>query len=252
MLKILGKASSINVRKVLWTCVELGLPFEREDWGSGFQPTDAPAFRRSTQTPWCPSSRTATSRCGNRTASSASTATARSTRSRRACAVDQWMDWQATDLNRSWSYAFMALARQSPAHQDPAAIQASQQAWTQFMGILEQRLQATGGHVAGAGFAGGHSRRPVGQPVVRDAFREAGAAGGTTAGIARGYRRHGRNGPRTGMPATRPALSRPPAAPARAGPPDQPAHQRAVEADVLQVAARSAPARRPDGARPSS
>ena len=44
MLKILGKASSINVRKVLWTCVELDLPFEREDWGSGFQPTDAPAF----------------------------------------------------------------------------------------------------------------------------------------------------------------------------------------------------------------
>ncbi len=35
MLKILGKAASINVRKVLWTCDELGLPFEREDWGSG-------------------------------------------------------------------------------------------------------------------------------------------------------------------------------------------------------------------------
>ena len=50
MLKILGKASSINVRKVLWTCVELDLPFEREDWGSGFQPTDAPASWRSART----------------------------------------------------------------------------------------------------------------------------------------------------------------------------------------------------------
>lgn len=30
-LRILGKASSINVRKVLWTCEELGLPYERED-----------------------------------------------------------------------------------------------------------------------------------------------------------------------------------------------------------------------------
>jgi glutathione S-transferase len=28
-LKILGRASSINVRKVLWTCAELDLPFER-------------------------------------------------------------------------------------------------------------------------------------------------------------------------------------------------------------------------------
>jgi hypothetical protein len=29
MLKVLGKASSINVRKVLWTCAELQIPFER-------------------------------------------------------------------------------------------------------------------------------------------------------------------------------------------------------------------------------
>jgi len=44
MLKILGKASSINVRKVLWTCVELNLPFEREDWGTGFRSTHDPEF----------------------------------------------------------------------------------------------------------------------------------------------------------------------------------------------------------------
>jgi len=36
MLKILGKATSINVRKVLWTCAELGIEFDREDWGAGF------------------------------------------------------------------------------------------------------------------------------------------------------------------------------------------------------------------------
>jgi glutathione S-transferase len=44
MLKILGRASSINVRKVLWVCAELDLPFEREDWGTGFRPTREPAF----------------------------------------------------------------------------------------------------------------------------------------------------------------------------------------------------------------
>ncbi len=44
MLKLLGKASSINVRKVLWTCQELGLPLAREDWGSGFRSTQEPAF----------------------------------------------------------------------------------------------------------------------------------------------------------------------------------------------------------------
>ena len=36
MLKILGRASAINVRKVLWTCAELDLAFEREDWSTGF------------------------------------------------------------------------------------------------------------------------------------------------------------------------------------------------------------------------
>ncbi|MDR6161725.1 glutathione S-transferase [Pseudomonas fluorescens] len=44
MLRILGKASSINVRKVLWTCAELDIPFEREDWGSGFKSPNAAEF----------------------------------------------------------------------------------------------------------------------------------------------------------------------------------------------------------------
>jgi glutathione S-transferase len=35
MLQILGKASSINVRKVLWVCHELAVPCELQPWGSG-------------------------------------------------------------------------------------------------------------------------------------------------------------------------------------------------------------------------
>ena len=46
MLKLLGKASSINVRKVLWTCQELGLPLVREDWGSGFRSRRSRRFWR--------------------------------------------------------------------------------------------------------------------------------------------------------------------------------------------------------------
>ena len=43
-LKILGRASSINVRKVLWTCQELGIDYVREDWGIGFKPTQSAEF----------------------------------------------------------------------------------------------------------------------------------------------------------------------------------------------------------------
>ena len=44
MLRILGRANSFNVRKVLWVCDELGLGYEREDWGRGYRPTSDPAF----------------------------------------------------------------------------------------------------------------------------------------------------------------------------------------------------------------
>jgi glutathione S-transferase len=44
MLTIYGRDNSINVRKVLWACAELGIAFERQDWGIGFKP---PASRPS-------------------------------------------------------------------------------------------------------------------------------------------------------------------------------------------------------------
>lgn len=49
MLSILGKRTSINVRKVLWTCEEAGLEYQQEDYGSGFQPTDTAASRPQPQ-----------------------------------------------------------------------------------------------------------------------------------------------------------------------------------------------------------
>ena len=37
MLKIYGRANSINVRKVLWMCHEIGLEYAREDWGRALE-----------------------------------------------------------------------------------------------------------------------------------------------------------------------------------------------------------------------
>lgn len=44
MLEIYGRANSINVRKVLWLCDEIGLAFRRSDWGRDFRPTSDPEF----------------------------------------------------------------------------------------------------------------------------------------------------------------------------------------------------------------
>ena len=35
VLQILGKSSSIHVRKVLWVCAELELPYAHEPWSFG-------------------------------------------------------------------------------------------------------------------------------------------------------------------------------------------------------------------------
>jgi glutathione S-transferase len=42
MLKIWGRANSINVQKVLWCCGELGLQYDRIDAGNEFGVTKRP------------------------------------------------------------------------------------------------------------------------------------------------------------------------------------------------------------------
>ncbi|MDH0647970.1 glutathione S-transferase [Pseudomonas sp. GD03858] len=159
MLKILGKASSINVRKVLWTCVELNLPFQREDWGSGFQPTDSPQFLALNPNAMVPvivegdfvlwESNTILRYLANQHGGAHLYPSAPRARA----AVDQWLDWQATDLNDAWRYPFMSLVRRSPAHQDSALLASTSAQWAAKMRLLEQRLQATGAYVAGDTFS---------------------------------------------------------------------------------------------------
>jgi glutathione S-transferase len=158
MLKILGRVSSINVRKVLWTCTEIGLPFEREDWGIGFRPTSDPAFTALNPNALVPvaidgefvlwESNTI---CRWLAAEHGRTDLLPAAPRGRAL-VERWMDWQLGDLNNAWRYAFMALVRESPAHRDPAAIAASAVEWNRLMTLLDGHLQRAGPHAAGADF----------------------------------------------------------------------------------------------------
>jgi glutathione S-transferase len=67
--------------------------------------------------------------------------------------VEQWMDWQATELNNAWRYAFMAVVRNSPAHDDPAQLVHSIGQWNLHMGILAGQLGKTRAYAAGADFS---------------------------------------------------------------------------------------------------
>lgn len=158
MLKVLGKSSSINVRKVLWLCAELRLAIEHEEWGAGFRSTQVPEFEALNPNALVPvirdgdfvlwESNTICRYLAAREARHDLLPVAPAERAR----VEQWMDWQATELNTAWRYAFMALVRRSAAHGDAAAVAASVAAWNRHMQMLDRQLERTGAHVAGAGF----------------------------------------------------------------------------------------------------
>ena len=158
MLRILGRASSINVRKVLWTCREIGIEYRREDFGTGFAPTDTPEFLAMNPNGLVPviedeagvlwESNTI---CRYLAAKHGRTDLLPGNPRERAI-VEQWMDWGATDLNTSWRYAFVGLIWRDPAFQDARQIAASVVRWNAAMGILDRQFATTGAFAAGDTF----------------------------------------------------------------------------------------------------
>ncbi|MEP7240735.1 MAG: glutathione S-transferase family protein [Devosia sp.] len=158
MLRVLGRVTSINARKVLWTADEIGLTYEREDWGLPIRDPRVGQFlalNPNAQVPvliddgfalW--ESNAIMRYLGERHASPLWP-----TQPRERALVDQWMSWQATELNPAWTYAVYALLRRNPAYTDQERIAASIGKWTEGMQILEDRLQATGDYVANHRFS---------------------------------------------------------------------------------------------------
>jgi len=150
MLRILGRVSSINVRKVLWTCAELDLKFERVD-------SDAKLLARN------PNAMVPVIEDGGFVLWESNTicrylagkqprATLLPADPQARALVEQWMDWQATDLNTAWRYSFLALARKSPAHTDAAAISNSIAEWNRHMYMLDAHFAHGGQFVTGEFF----------------------------------------------------------------------------------------------------
>ena len=160
MLQILGRISSINVRKVLWACDEIGIAYERSDWGLGFRPTQSPEFLALNPNALVP----VIVEDDGAFVLWESNAICRylaarhdredllPTEPRDRAHVEQWMDWQAGELNNAWRYAFMSLVRKSAAHGDAAAVEASRAAWNRHMRILDTQLAKAGAFAAGAAF----------------------------------------------------------------------------------------------------
>jgi len=160
MLKILGKPTSINVRKVLWVCAELSLAYELEPLGSEEGDLDNAEFLALNPNALVPVivdddddfvlwESNAICRY---LASSAERWDLLPKEPKPRALVEQWMDWQATELNNSWRCAFMSLVRKHPDYSDVTAVDASIHDWNRNMTLLERQLERSGDFVVGSDF----------------------------------------------------------------------------------------------------
>lgn len=157
MLKVLGRVTSINVRKVLWALDELGLGYEREDWGLPLRDPKVPEFlalNPNAQVPvviegdfvlWESNAILIylAEREGQLLPEQLEL---------RALAL-QWLGWQASELNPPWGYAVNALIRKTPGYDDPVRIADSMARWSVKMEILEAALAGVSTGYIGAGFS---------------------------------------------------------------------------------------------------
>ncbi len=157
-LKILGRVTSINVRKVLWAAGEMGLVYEREDWGLPVRDPKVPeylALNPNGQVPvivdgdfvlW--ESNAILLYLAEFYGQDTLWTQDAYARAR----AYQWLVWQASELNPAWVYAVQALVRRTPGYDDPAKIAESIEKWGDRMGVLEGQLSKGEDYVAGPQF----------------------------------------------------------------------------------------------------
>lgn len=151
-LAILGRITSINVRKVCWTADLIGLSYRTEVWGLPHRDPREAEFLKLNPNAQVPvilddgfvlwESGAIMRYLGRKHRSGLWPADMHER-----ALVDQWLTWQATELNPPWGYAVQALLRKNPAYTDRERIEDSVARWSAEMRILEAQLGQTGGYV---------------------------------------------------------------------------------------------------------
>ena len=146
MLKIWGRISSINVKKVVWCVQELGLPFERTDIGGAFGLTKTPEALQRNPNAQIPvidddgfvlweSNVIVRYLCKKH-----ALGTLYPTDSQAQFNAERWMDWQQTTFNPAGRNAFWHLIRLPEAQRSTALIQQSISATEPLLDMLEALL----------------------------------------------------------------------------------------------------------------
>ena len=146
MLKIWGRTNSINVQKVLWCAGELGLEFERIDFGGEFGGTDTPEYRAMNPMGLIPTidddevilweSHSCVRYLAAKNDPGGLWPDDVSVRAE----AEKWMDWILASVNQPMGLVFRGLIRTPEAERDMAVIGAAKEQMKGFWGIVDNRL----------------------------------------------------------------------------------------------------------------
>jgi glutathione S-transferase len=157
-LRVLGRKNSFNVRKVLWACDEIGIPYTREDFGRGFMPTDTPEFLKLNLTGQVP-----VVIDGKRVMRESNTIVRYLAAKHKAVdiypddigerqAIEQWMDWVAYDVTHALRGAFLGGQLKEAPYDHPWYVAQGQKELIHVIGLLNKHLAEKGPYVMGDHF----------------------------------------------------------------------------------------------------
>ena len=145
-MRIWGRLSSINVRKVVWAAQETGAPFQRTDAGAAFGVVQTPEYLRMNPNGLVPllqdgdftlwESNVIVRYLATRFPDSGLTPARLAQRFE----AEQWMDWQQTTFNSAGRDAFIQWIRTPADQRQPDLIQRSVQAMAPLLQLLDQRF----------------------------------------------------------------------------------------------------------------
>lgn len=157
MLKILGRATSTNVQKVLWFCDEEGIAYEHDnDIGGAFGRNDTPDYLAMN-----PNGKVPTVIDGDFVMWESNSVVRYLARKHKSVLypsafearnlVERWMDWELSVVAPHQGTVLVGLVRTKPEDRDNAKIEAARVAWARGMAILDAQLVETA-YVAGDDF----------------------------------------------------------------------------------------------------
>ncbi len=153
MLRVLGRNNSSNVQKVLWAIEEIGIDYEREDYGGPFGKTRDAAYlalNPNSVVPTIIDEGAAddgrdfvlweSNACVRYLCAKHSMGALCPSSATQHASADRWMDWQQTTVAPAITPVFWGLIRTPPEERDADAIEAGRIGTYEALKILDTQL----------------------------------------------------------------------------------------------------------------